>query len=248
MNTETQVQIIHDGDSNTPITILHGKALEPLYPTRLEVFGHITCVVEYLERFYNPEWLQGLEQQRIDPKTAIIICDQGDMKIVFKNNPNDPFGTVITGKLEISPELQSFNILTPKDYNTEEFKKLLRYSKRHFAEPDKYNELLLAYQKLRIKTNSEITNNNDNRGNVSIGFEKVVDGHNIPNSFVLNLPLFKGQKKELFRVEICISVTEASARFWLESPELFELIDERKKEIFEEQIKPFKGHFIILNV
>lgn len=247
MTPETQVQIIHDGESTTPITILHGKALEPLHPRRLEIKGHITCVAEYLQRFQQPH-LFGINQQAINQATAIIICDRAKMKITFDNDPNDTFGTVIIGSLEISEELEAFNIIKPKEYNTEEFKKLLRYSKRHFAEPDKYNELLAAYQKLRIKTSSELNNQNDNRGNVTIGFEKVVDGHNIPNSFVLNLPLFKGQKKELFRVEICISVTEASARFWLESPELFDLIEERKNEIFEEQIKPFKNDFIILNV
>lgn len=46
-------------------------------------------------------------------------------------------------------------------------------------------------------------------------------------------------------MEICLDVTEGSARFWFESVELHELIQKRLDEIFEEELARMEGLVVI---
>jgi hypothetical protein len=62
---------------------------------------------------------------------------------------------------------------------------------------------------------------------------------------VLQIPIFSGEANETFRVEIGLEATDGSIRFWLESTELAELIDERKESIIEEEIENCQDFVII---
>ncbi|HUS00599.1 MAG TPA: hypothetical protein VMY77_02670, partial [Chitinophagaceae bacterium] len=60
------------------------------------------------------------------------------------------------------------------------------------------------------------------------------------------IPIFKGFDPVRFRVEVCLDVTEGSARFWFESVELHEIMIKQVDEIFDEELKSCEG-FVIVN-
>jgi len=105
--------------------------------------------------------------------------------------------------------------------------------------------VLKAYMSLQVSAQTEVKAASDTRGNKNNLFNKSVDSQNIPTEFVLNLQVFKGMSLERFRVEICLDVTDGSTRFWFESPELVELIDRRKKEIFGALTERFSQYAVI---
>lgn len=232
------------------LTILEGKVLEPKHPVPIKIAGHITAPTEFLKKRFRDRLdmasspNNGNILQKVDVAAAVLIVDEDKMSITLRLDPEHPFGTEITGTLEFTSYLEGFHINTPKQFSRPELTKLLRFWKQLFRDEDKYEELLRAYQVFDFKALIEAGQADDTRGNKNHTISKKLTT-NLPESFVLRLPIFKGQKPEEFRVEICIDTTEGSAKFTFESPELSALIDQRKIEIFEEQLKEFQDFVII---
>lgn len=232
------------------LTILEGKVLEQKPPTKIAISGHITAPAEFLKKRYRDRIDAGESPnngyilQKVDIKNAVLIVNEDVMSIQLLMDPENHYGTEITGKLEFTNYLDDFHINTPKQFSRPELTKLLRFSKQLFRDADKYEELLKAYQVFDFKALIEAAQSDDTRGNKAFSMTKKLTS-NLPESFVLRIPIFKGQKPEEFRVEICIDTTEGSAKFCFESPELAALIDQRKIEIFEEQLKEYQDFVII---
>ena len=49
-------------------------------------------------------------------------------------------------------------------------------------------------------------------------------------------------------MQICFNATDASVQLWLESPELAEMIEKDREEIFSEQLKQFGGVVPVLQL
>jgi hypothetical protein len=239
MKPEIKIEV---GQGNT-LTILEGKALDPKYPERINLSGNIHSVANFLAKRHNLG--QGVGLQMVDAERAVVIVDESKMQIALSLDPENPFGTKVTGTLEMAPEIQQFGINTAKQYSREEFVKLLRFNRRFFASD--HEKLLLAYQKLQIRTASEISQESDTRGNKGMNYQKFVNSDGIPEDFILRVPVFKGFPEFTFRVEICLDTTDASVRFWLESVELHELIQSKVKEILAEELKACED-FVIIHI
>lgn len=221
------------------LIIREGQALPAKEPIKVVMSGDIKTVSTYLAGR-----LAVTNSQKADKSTAIIIVDPKEMTIHLKLDPVNPYGGEITAKLELSDELMVFNINTAKMFTREELVKLLRFNKIWFADPDKHDVLLKSYQAFTAKTASELSAENDTRGNRSNNFSKTVKT-DLPEEFTLRIPIFKGQEKKTFRVEICLDVTDGGARFWFESVELHATIEIEKERIFDEELKTAAGFVII---
>lgn len=64
--------------------------------------------------------------------------------------------------------------------------------------------------------------------------------------FIEQVRFDTGIKPVTFRVELCYDVTEGSVKFWLESVELHEIIQQQVDAIFIEELKAAAG-FVIIN-
>ena len=237
---ENTFNITPTGDK---ITILQGEALPLLQPRQLKINGNILSVGSFLSNRWGA--LYGLELQRVDRELAIVTVNEAAMTILLQLNPNDPLGTEVLGKLELTDDLKQFCINQNKQFTREELIKLLRFNKRFFQNHDKHAELLKAYQTMQIKTASELKQESDTRGNKWLNFNKTVDSASIPTEFILYIPVFKGFPQKTFRVEICLDATDSSVRFWFESEELNELISIERDLIFNEQLKLCSDFVII---
>ena len=232
------------------LNIVEGKMLEQKPPVKICIAGHITAPAEFLKKRYRDRidaaesTNNGYILQKVDIKNAVLVVNEDAMTIQLLMDPENHYGTEITGKLEFTNYLDGFHINTQHQFTRPELTKLLRFSGQLFRDQDKYEELLKAYQIFDFKAVIEAAESDDTRGNKSQSMVKKLTS-NLPESFVLRLPIFKGQKPEEFRVEICLDTTEKTARFSFESPELKALIDQRKIEIFEEQLKDFQDFVII---
>lgn len=223
------------------LTVLTGKALEQKYPEKINLVGNIHSVANFLEK--RNENSNGIELQEVDKRKAVVLVDESKFEVSLFLDPQNPFGTEIHAKLELTPELTQFQINGTKQYSREELVKLLRFNRR-FVTGD-FQSLLLAYQKLQLNTVTNLKQESDTRGNKLANFEKSVDSSTIPNEFVLNIPVFKGFPSLTFRVEICFDTTDQSVRFWFESVELDEIIKVRSKEIIDAQLEYCKDFVII---
>jgi hypothetical protein len=225
------------------LVIREGKALELKPPVQILLSGDIRSVAEFINKRRNSG--EEAVYQYIDPTQAIVEVDREKFTITLFVDPSDVYGTEVVAKLEMEPELLKFGIETGRKFSQQELIKLLRYGKRWFVDPWAHEALLLAYMKLDVKVTADLTNTApDGRGNRSNTFEKKVTS-NIPEDFILNIPIFKGQDYKKFRVEIALDSTDGSTKFWLESVELTEMIAIESEAIFEKQLKSCADYVVI---
>lgn len=237
---KSEIKVNPVGDT---LTILEGKTLELKHPVQIELSGNIESVKNFLEKRYAQR--EGKELQKVDKDLACVVVDMDAMSIKLFLDPQNPFGTKVSGDLTFSNELLLFHVNDGTQTTREAFVKLIRFNKRFFDNAEMYDKLLQSYMKMNLSFSGDIKAESDNRGNKEQWLKKQINSEKIPTEFTLKLPIFKGQPEEKFRVEILLDATDASVRFWFESTELVELIEKRKKEIFDEQLKSCQDFVII---
>lgn len=229
--------------SGKDITIRTGNALPLKEPNKVEIYGDIRSVGAFIKGRSGA--LAGHSTQELDKTKVVVYTDYKAMTIELYPDPENPYGAKITGKLEMSDELKTFCINRDKMWKKDEFVKLLKFSRMYFSSPDAHGKLLSAYQSFTADTTGHITDTKDTRGNKDVAFKKTVNT-GIPSSFILDIPIFKGEGKKKFSVDICLDVSESSAIFWLESVELHEMMEKEKIELFELAMKD-AVQFVVIN-
>lgn len=235
-----KTEMILNPNSDT-ITILEGKALEQKYPVPIKINGNIHSVANFIKERWGDKTGSGL--QVIDKTRAVVLVDEAEMFISLRLDPENVFGTEINGFLETTPEFEQFHINEAMTFSREDLVKLFRFNRRFFGSD--HEKLLTAYQKLNISTAGSLQQDSDTRGNKGVNFQKTVDSSAIPTGFNLTVPIYKGFDPVSFPVEIGLDATDASVRFWFESPVLVEVMEAMKKSIFEDQLKYCKDFVII---
>lgn len=237
---EQKININPAGDT---LTILEGKTLDLKHPEKIKLSGNIESISGFLSKRYSGRTGKGL--QEVDKDKAVVNVDDAKMNMHLFLDPQNHFGAEVIATLLFTPELLAFHINDNHEFTRESMIKLLKFNKRFFANPMKQEELLDAYMKLNLTGNTQIKAESDDRGSRDFAFKKTIASQNIPLNFTLEIPIFKGQPVEKFRVDICLDVTEGSVRFWFESVELVELIEERKKSIFAKELESCQDFVII---
>lgn len=227
-----------EGTNGNELIIREGDAPDIIPPVKLTAEGDIRTVGSFIAGRDVPN-LQGVSKE-----TSLVTVDKDAGTIKLETDPNDHYGTVIKGTLLMSDELKAFSINENKMFSQKELIKLLKFSRNNFADPLVQNDLLQAYQAFSFQTSTEGHAKGDDRGNKSVAVSKAVNT-NLPNSFILKIPIYKGERSITFRVEICLDVTDGGAKFWLESVELHELQQTEKEIIFERELKRCEGLVII---
>lgn len=233
-----------NGPQGSSLTVREGKALEEKHPERLLLKGRIETVRQYLDARRATGQAPG-RLQHIDKDLAVIIVNEEDLSITLKVDPNNPFGTEIAGQMQHNADLASFQINKEHKFSRESLVKLLTFSRRFFNDAVEWENVLNAVRRLKVSSVSDITQDSDNRGNKELVFKKSVDSANIPKSFTLLIPIFKGQIPRKFSVDLCLEVTDAGVKFYLESVELVELTEQDRKDIIYKELLTYSDYCII---
>jgi hypothetical protein len=232
-------------DPSGVITIREGQAAPIELPDMDVIEGDINTISAFVKKRYPcPSTQSSLGLQFIDKDRVIVTVDREKFEITVEIDPEHPRGSVVKGKLSLAPELIQFNINGSKSFTREELVKLIKFNKMWFASRDQAETLLESYMAFRAEVNANISKTNDTRGNVENNYKKTVKT-GVPDSFVLNIPVFKGQDKRQFRVEIEIEATDASVRFWLVSVELHDLIQIESEQILQKQLECCKDFVVV---
>lgn len=225
----------HEGNE---IIWREGEAAPIREPLNLMASGDIRTVGTFIAGRDVPN-LQG-----IDRESTLVTVDKDAGTIKLETDPNDQFGTVISGTLLINDDLKQFDINGSKMFSQKELIKLLKFSRIHFVDPLVQNDLLNAYKAFTFQTKTEGHAKGDDRGNKSVAYDKAVET-NLPKEFSLKIPIYKGERSVTFRVDLCMDVTDGGAKFWCESIELHELLQTEKELIFQRELLRCEGLVII---
>lgn len=223
---ERKLNLNVTGENKEPIVIhlLEGEAPKNFYPTNLEIEGDINAVIDFI----------ATRETLIDKNKSHVIFRESDKSITLIIDETSHLSGKVKASLQTYPDLVEFGINKTKYFTRTEMEKLIRMNRFYFSDKDEHMKVMRDFQSFSAKVNQDIQQSSDQRGNKVNNSTKSVQS-DLVQSFVLQIPIFKGRESRKFVVEICFDVTDSAARFWLESVELFELEKAELTGIFSSQ-------------
>ena len=207
-------------NGSAKVIIRTGDAPKVYDPQRISICGVIDTPLQWLDK----------RKDDIDHKQCCVCFNRDDMHIFLNVNEHDHFNDEIHGKLIISPEFKKFGINEGKYVTGLELSDLIRMNRTYFEDKTKAMELVTIMRSFKATVTKEIETNDDKKGNRMAYVRQVVEG-NQPPSFELCIPIFKGQPKKTFTVEIDIDPETLMGT--LVSPDAQDMMVEARDELMD---------------
>ncbi len=234
--SENKINLVVPKDYNgKPIEVVlregqAAKQLDPKEPQKLSISGTIEAPFKWLEKRI------GL----INQKASNIIVNRDKMGLVLTIDETNYYQTEICGVLITSKEMQEFGINTDKKWEPIKLSQFFKMHRAFFKDKSQNMVLVSTLKNFKAKVNQDIERSKEENGNKTDNYSQVVDS-NLPKSFKLNIPLFKGFTCEEIEVEIYADVDGREVSLSLVSAGANEAIEEYKNKVIDEQIEAIKG-------
>lgn len=209
------------------VEIREGEALELKHPIRPLVRGRFTTPSEYMKQ----------RQQEFTIEKSLAIFDVEARTIELESDTRDHYSVSIIGSLKESMEWGAIGVNQGKKWRPEELSKFLRLRRSWFENVADHAGLVSQLRNIKAKINKMMEENSDLKGNRTENYNVAVES-NLPESFKLKIPVFKGMPPVSFTVEFVVSGETGELIFELESVEAQENIDALVENLFktEEEI------------
>lgn len=227
---DVNVTLSNTVDTEKPVVLLTGKALEPKYPEAVELTGILSAPADFLEH----------KKDNYNPLNCHVRVDRVAGSIMFLGDDKLDTGEVIAGKLVPSAAFSKFAINTGKLFTAFDLAALFRQNKFWFASAEEHAEILKNLNNFSAKVSTKVEQMQHNSGATKQLFEREVTDIAWKREFRLCVPIFEGYKKRTFRVEIGVSPTDMTVKLFLESDEVYEIFEAEKEELIKEQVKRFE--------
>lgn len=211
----------------TTLIIRTDEALKVHEETAVDLAGILDTPARWLEK----------RQTKHDSLSAHIIVDREKMSIQLITEERDYFKNKVKGSLEFHPIFLKFGINSDKYISSFEMADLIKMNRYYFESKSDAMQLVSTLKNFKAKVDSDIEKANDNKGNVKAILQQTVTS-NMPDSFKMKLPIFKGQKAITIEVEVYIRADDFACT--LISPEANEETETLRDIAINEQIDNIK--------
>jgi hypothetical protein len=246
--SEVKVEV---GTERERLTLINQEAFALLAPKPVVISGNIDAPREYFSK--RKETIAHLKQST---HVLVDLANHTIQLIVDEENPYNSHR--ITGKLLLNPDLIALEI-NKEIYRTKnEMVNKIRPIKHFFTTPSRHADLLMTFQKFTGKIEKSFEDSNDQQGKKKKLEEYSTnwttynsDGsrdEKFNNVFGLSLPLFLGFPKVAFDVELCLEPTDYNLKFYLQSIDLYEKIENEKEKAMNEAVADFKEYCPVIYV
>lgn len=229
--SENKLNVIVPKDYNgAPIEVVlrEGEApiaLDPKEPERVVISGTIDAPFRWLEK----------RVELINQKATNIIVNRDKMGLALTIDETSYYQTEINGFLQASKEMVEFGINTEKRWEPIKLSKFIKMHRAFFTDKSQNMMLVSTLKNFKAKVNQDIERSKEENGSKVDNYSQVVDS-NLPKSFKLNIPLFKGFSCEEIEVEIYADVDGRDVSLSLVSAGANEAIEEYKNKVIDEQL------------
>jgi hypothetical protein len=206
------------------LIIREGQAVKATEPIKVEITGVIDAPFKWIEK-------KASVMKLIDCNVQI---DKNNGNIILVINEKDAYSDIITGKLEYHPDFIKFGINSGTQVSSHELAENIKMFRSCFKDKDTAMKLVKDLRNFTAKVNKELEAFKDDRANYALKKSQIVET-NLPESFILTVPIFKGQEKQNIEVEINIDADKLTCS--LISPSANDYIAEFKDAIIDEQIR-----------
>jgi hypothetical protein len=229
METKTNIIVPKDYDG-TPIEVVIREgdapvALDPKEQEKVIISGTIEAPLRWIEKRLS----------LINQKASNIIVCRDKMSITLTVNETDFYRNIISGTLEPSKEMVEFGINTDKVWEPNKLSQFFKMHRAFFKDKAENMLLVSTLKNFKAKVAQDIEQSKEENGSKTDNYSQVVDS-NLPTSFKLNLPLFKGFAYETIEVETYADVDGRNVTLSLVSAGANEAIEEYKNKVIDEQL------------
>ena len=229
--SENKINLVVPKDYNgKPIEVVlrEGEApvaLDPKEPERVVINGTIDAPIRWLEK----------RAELINQKATSIIVNRDKMRMALTIDETSYYQTEINGILQASKEMQEFGINVEKKWEPIKLSKFIKMHRAFFTDKSQNMMLVSTLKNFKAKVNQDIERSKEENGSKVDNYSQVVDS-NLPKSFKLNIPLFKGFACEEIEVEIYADVDGRDVSLSLVSAGANEAIEECKNKVIDVQL------------
>lgn len=229
--TESKLNVVVPKDySGTPIEVVlregaAPRALDPKEPEKINISGTIESPLRWLEK----------RIELINQKASNILVNRDSMRIRLLIDETNHYQANIIGTLEASKEMKEFGINAEKKWEPIKLSHFLKMHRSFFSDKSQNFALVSLLKNFKAKVNQDIERSKEENGSKVDNYSQVVDS-NLPKSFKLNIPLFKGFACEEIEVEIYADVDGRDVSLSLVSAGANEAIEEYKNKVIDEQL------------
>lgn len=207
------------------VVITHRKGLDAEAPLLIDITGNIDSVSNWLDKRIEIN----------DKGDSHIIVNRDEMSVLLVFNETDPhYQGMVKGQLSYHPDFKKWKINEGKGWGNDELAEFIKMNRSCFKSKNDAMKLSGELKNLKIKVDKEVEASNDNRGNVKVLAAQTVIDSSIPKSFMLNVPVFKGQEKQEFEVEVYVN--PSTFQVTLVSPDANDIKDAVRDNIISMQL------------
>lgn len=199
---------IEDGKD---IVIRFGDALPLQEPKYVSIHGTIDAPARWVEK----------RKDDIVSADAHVLVDRDRMTITLNTDENSAYMDQIVGTLTLSTEMQEFGINTGEYMSCFDMADRIKQLRTYFETQQEAMKLVTELRSFKAKIDKELELSDDKRGNQTIMRAQTVES-NLPKSFKVNMPIFKGTEKRTFEVEVEINPNDLSCT--LVSPDAHDIV------------------------
>lgn len=220
------------GMAKAEVILREGKAVErlpELAPLKTAIKGTIGAISEYLDK--------RLDTGQFEQENCHILVDREKITLALAINESDPYreGAVVA-KLQKHPKFVEFGINEGKMWAPTELGLFLKMNRVFFPDKSVNMQLVTTLMNFTADINQKVQQSFKETGDRTDNFSQVVNS-NLPKSFSIKLPLFKGMPEEVIEVETLAYVNGREVSFTLVSPGAQMLLEDIRDKVIDAQIK-----------
>lgn len=241
MEKERQIQVnIGEYRGEKPIEIIYrqgeaAKAVENLptkAPIKVNVSGVISTPFDWLEKRLD----------KVDQKRANIQVDREQMTITLTVNEDDEYtkGTLV-GSVEFSEIYEKLGINNGEAaFVPAKLGQLLRLNRGVFADKEDCMKLVSVLKNFVANAKAEIQKQKDPSGSTADVYRCQVES-NLPKSFTVNIPIFKGTAKTAIEIEFDHYLMNGDVYLQLVSPGANEIAEDYRDRCLDDVLEKIKN-------
>lgn len=205
-------------------------------PVRLEVSGVIGAPVEFLRHRY-------LIPDQIDREHSHVIIDRDHNTITLITNEHDERRRQkITGKIALSKQYEEFGINTGKAWNPNDLGQFFKMNRVYFPDREANMQLVTLLKSFEADIQTRVERERKENGSFKDNYAGVVTA-NIPPSFDLVIPIYKGSAPETVEVEFYATVNGRDILLSLYSPGAVAAVEDVRNNLIDDQIRIIRDEF-----
>lgn len=221
-----------EGITKAEVIIREGaavKELEPKAPVKTRLKGVIGVPAEYLGKRVTTE--------QFTQERSHLLVNREDIKLTLVINEDDEYlGGTIEGSLEFHPTFTAFGINTGKVWTPTELGMFFKMNRAFFPDRTANMKLVTELMNFSATVNNKIERSVKENGDRTDNFAQIVNS-NLPASFTLNIPIFKGMPAETLEVETFAQINGREVAFTLLSPGANETLEDIRDKAIDGELE-----------